>query len=171
MSWREFILALGLHSAEEMQTAGFGLYWTESVRRIPDKGDLRDEWIRISSTRDFLGTTPSYTLIRDPMLRLCHRLIAFSIAGRSQAPKNVTVTDLFYLRGMDVGSVNVPYLLVHYLRLFSSGRKQGDMISGGQYVAGLAKHFRLLTEDRLQGGVAEEASVAPKGGDEDEEIP
>ncbi|GJV80607.1 hypothetical protein Tco_1516477 [Tanacetum coccineum] len=38
-------------------------------------------------------------------------LIACSIAGRSQAPEMVTVTDLFYLRGMDVGSVNIPYLL------------------------------------------------------------
>ncbi|GKB57837.1 hypothetical protein Tco_0914023 [Tanacetum coccineum] len=49
MSWREFILALGLHLAEEMQTAGFGLYWAESARRIPDKGDLSAYWIGISS--------------------------------------------------------------------------------------------------------------------------
>ncbi|GKB53380.1 hypothetical protein Tco_0904133 [Tanacetum coccineum] len=70
-SWRQFILALGLHTAEEMETAGF---------RAP----------------------PSYTYIRDPMLRLCHRLIACSIARRSQAPKKETVTDLFYLRGVDI---------------------------------------------------------------------
>ncbi|GKE15155.1 hypothetical protein Tco_1422732, partial [Tanacetum coccineum] len=84
MSWREFILALGLYTAEEMQTVGFRAYWAD---------------------------TPSYTMIWDPILRLCHRLIACSIAGRSQAPEKVTVTDLFYLRGMDVDSVNVPYLL------------------------------------------------------------
>ncbi|GKF16393.1 hypothetical protein Tco_0061311, partial [Tanacetum coccineum] len=81
MSWREFILALGLHTAE----------------------------IEISYAGDFLSTTPSYTSIRDLILRLCHRLIACSIAGRSQSPEKVTVTDLFYLRGMNVGSVNVPY--------------------------------------------------------------
>ncbi|GJT12148.1 hypothetical protein Tco_0859190 [Tanacetum coccineum] len=136
MSCREFILALGLHSAKEMQTAGFGLYWILSA----------------------------YTLIRDPMLRLCYRLIACSIAGRSQAPEKLTVTELFYLRGMDVGS----------------------------FVARLAEHFGLLTKERLQGltmivrdlpvidmaelegdtgGVAEEAPVAPEGGDEDEEMP
>ncbi|GKB83201.1 hypothetical protein Tco_0950096 [Tanacetum coccineum] len=40
MSWREFILALGLHSSEEMQTVGFGLYWAESAKWISDKGDL-----------------------------------------------------------------------------------------------------------------------------------
>ncbi|GKA36260.1 hypothetical protein Tco_0722751, partial [Tanacetum coccineum] len=57
--------------------------------------------LQISSARDFLGTASSYTSIRDLILRLCHRLIACIIAGRSQAPKKVTVTGLFYLRGMD----------------------------------------------------------------------
>nr|GEX09223.1 hypothetical protein [Tanacetum cinerariifolium] len=74
-----------------------------------------------------------------------------SIAGRSQTPEKVTVTDLFYLRGMDVGSVNIPYLLARYLRLFALGRKQGAVIFDGQFVARLAKHFGLLTEERLQG--------------------
>ncbi|GJZ47198.1 hypothetical protein Tco_0601030 [Tanacetum coccineum] len=134
ISWREFILALGLHIAEEIQTAGFGLYWAESVRQISDKGDLSAYWVGISSAGDFLGIPPSYTLIRDPMLRLCHRLIACSIARRIQAPKKVTVADLFYLRGMDIDSVNIPYLLARYLRLFASGRKQGAMISGGQFI-------------------------------------
>ncbi|GJR65613.1 hypothetical protein Tco_0011678 [Tanacetum coccineum] len=90
MSWREFILALGLHTDEEMQTVGFALW---------------------------------YTMIQDPILRSCHTLIACSITGRSQAPKKVTVKDLFYLRGMDVDSVTVPYLLARYLRLFAAGRK------------------------------------------------
>ncbi|GJW55138.1 putative ribonuclease H-like domain-containing protein [Tanacetum coccineum] len=33
------------------------------------------------------------------------RMMAHSIAGRSQAPEKVTVTDLFYLRRLDVGSI------------------------------------------------------------------
>ncbi|GKE49979.1 hypothetical protein Tco_1481237 [Tanacetum coccineum] len=82
LSWRQFTLALGLHTAEEMETVGFDAYWAESARQIPDKGDLRDYWIRISSAGDFLGTAPSYTYIKDPILRLCHRLIACNIAGR-----------------------------------------------------------------------------------------
>ncbi|GJS42322.1 hypothetical protein Tco_0567365 [Tanacetum coccineum] len=116
MSWREFMLALGLHTAEEIQTAGFGLYWTESATRIPDKGDLSAYWIGISSMRDFLG--------------------------------------------MDVGSVNVPYLLARYLRLFTLGRKQGEMISGGP-----------ARQEGDAGRVVDEAPVTPRGRDEDEEIP
>ncbi|GKD24334.1 hypothetical protein Tco_1230548 [Tanacetum coccineum] len=85
------------------------------------------------------------------MLRLCQWLNACSIVGRSQETEKVTITDLFYLRGMDVGSVNVPYLLARYLRLFALGRKQGVMISGDRFVARLAKNFGLFTEERLQG--------------------
>ncbi|GJZ58727.1 hypothetical protein Tco_0614543 [Tanacetum coccineum] len=107
---------------EEMQTAGFGVYWAESAKHIPDKGDLRDYWMGISSAVDFLSTAPSYTAIGDPILR-----------------------------GMDVGLVNVPYLVAMYLRLFAAGRKSGAHISGGQFVARLADHFGLLTVEILGG--------------------
>ncbi|GKD48791.1 hypothetical protein Tco_1277767 [Tanacetum coccineum] len=117
-------VTLELHTGEEMESPGFARYWAE---------------------------TPSYTLIRDPILRLCHRLIACGIARRSYALEKVTVTDLFYLRRIDVGSVNVPYLLARYLRLFVAGRKSWSLISGGQFVARLAEHFGLLTEERLRG--------------------
>ncbi|GJX47529.1 hypothetical protein Tco_0272719 [Tanacetum coccineum] len=132
-----------------------------------------------------LGPPLSYTSIRDSVLRLCHRMMAHSIAGRSHASEKVTVTDLFYLRGMDVRSVNISYLLAQYMRRYAAGRKSGALISCEQFVARLAEHFGLLAEKRLQGltvtapalpiiditklgGVAEEALVAPGGGDEDE---
>ncbi|GJY10344.1 hypothetical protein Tco_0378529 [Tanacetum coccineum] len=93
-----------------------------SARQIPDKGDQRDYWIGISSAGYFLGTAQSYTVIWDPILRLCHRLIACSIAGRTR-----------------------------YLRLFAAGRKSEAHISGGQFMARLAEHFGLLTAEILGG--------------------
>ncbi|GKB85708.1 hypothetical protein Tco_0957980 [Tanacetum coccineum] len=98
MSWREFILGMGLHTAEEIESVGFGAYWVESARQIPDKRDLSAYWREISSAGDFFGTTPS------------------------QAPDKVIVTDLFYLRGMDDGSINIPYLLA---RMLTEERLQG----------------------------------------------
>ncbi|GJU64935.1 hypothetical protein Tco_1246770 [Tanacetum coccineum] len=105
----------------------------------------------ISSAVDFLGTASSYTIIRDLILKLCHRLIACSISGKSQAPEKLTVTNLFYLKGKDVDSINVPYLLTRYFRLFATKRKNGAHISGGQFVARLAEHFGLLTAEILGG--------------------
>nr|GEX30963.1 hypothetical protein [Tanacetum cinerariifolium] len=152
---------MGLHTAEEIVSVGFDAYWAESAREIPDKGVINIYWVEISYVGDFLGTTPSFTSIRDPILRLCHRLIACDIAGRSQAPEKVTVTEFFYLKRMDVGSVNIPYLLAMYMRLFASGRKRRAMISGGRFVARLAEHFGLLIEEKLQGLMVVAAS-APK---------
>ncbi|GJY27408.1 hypothetical protein Tco_0402134 [Tanacetum coccineum] len=48
------------------------------------------------------------------------------IAGRSLTSEKVTLTDLFYLRGMDVGSVNIPYLL----------DRQPDVVAGASVDAG-----------------------------------
>nr|GEZ63122.1 hypothetical protein [Tanacetum cinerariifolium] len=39
----------------------------------------------------------------------------------------------------------------HLKRRFASGRKQRAIISGGQFIARLAEHFGLLTEERLHG--------------------
>ncbi|GJZ60205.1 hypothetical protein Tco_0616021 [Tanacetum coccineum] len=108
-----------------MESPGFARYWSESERIIPGKGDLHDYWRDILTDGDFLGPPPSYTLIRDPVLRLCHRMMAHSIAGRSQAPEKVTVTALFYLRGLDVGLVNIPYLLARYLKRFAARERAG----------------------------------------------
>ncbi|GKE63142.1 hypothetical protein Tco_1513509, partial [Tanacetum coccineum] len=114
MTWRQFILALGLHTAKEMAEDGFGAYWLGSERVIPDKGDLSDYWVEISSGSDFLRGAPSYTYIKYLVWRLCHRLISYNISGRRQAPEKVTATDLFYLRSMDREAANVSCLAHHF---------------------------------------------------------
>ncbi|GJU74686.1 hypothetical protein Tco_1266091 [Tanacetum coccineum] len=67
--------------------------------------------------------------------------------------------------GLDVGSVNILYLLSRYVRRFASGRKSGAYISGGQYVARLAEHFGLLTTEILGGltVIAPELSIIDIG--------
>nr|GEY49853.1 hypothetical protein [Tanacetum cinerariifolium] len=86
---REVILEFlsTLRFREEMESLGFARYWSKSEKMIPGKGDLHDYWRSISTDGDFLGPPLSYTLIRDPVLRFCHRMMAHSIAGRSQEPE------------------------------------------------------------------------------------
>ncbi|GJW79094.1 hypothetical protein Tco_0140776 [Tanacetum coccineum] len=126
MTWRQFILAMGLHTAEEMAEDGFRAYWLGSERLIPDKGDISDYWVEISSGKDFLRGAPLYTYIRDPVRRLCHRLISYSISRRGQAPKK--------------------YLFRH-----AEGRKSGARLSKGHFIRRLAHHFGLVSDDGLRG--------------------
>ncbi|GJX04426.1 hypothetical protein Tco_0190342 [Tanacetum coccineum] len=108
------------------QLDGFEAYWAGSLRGITDKGDLSDYWARISLDGDFLRVVPSYTSIRNPLKRLCHRLIAVRISGRGQAPEK-------------------------YLFRYAEGRKRGARLSGGYFVGRLAKHFGLVMKEGLQG--------------------
>ncbi|GJU15616.1 hypothetical protein Tco_1143582, partial [Tanacetum coccineum] len=107
---------------QEMAEAGFGAYYVGSDRLNPDKGDLRDYWIEISSGGDFLGPAPSYILIRDPVRRLCHRMIAYNIFGRGR-----------------------------HLRRHAEGRKSRAKLSGGHFIGRLAMHFGLVSDEGLRG--------------------
>nr|GEU53632.1 hypothetical protein [Tanacetum cinerariifolium] len=107
------------------------------------------------------GVIPSYTSIGDPLMRLCHKLIALSNVRRSQAPKKVTSIDLFYLRSMDVGSVNIPYLLAQYLRRYAFGRKRGAKMPGGQF-ASVAPRPERRHVDAV--GAAQVDQEVPEGG-------
>ncbi|GJR84766.1 hypothetical protein Tco_0155551 [Tanacetum coccineum] len=81
--------------------------------------------MEISSDREFLGPAPSYVYIRDPVRRLCHKMIACSISSRGQGAEKVTGVDLFYLRTMDRRTANVLYLLAHTFRLVSDQGLRG----------------------------------------------
>ncbi|GKF63108.1 hypothetical protein Tco_0183162 [Tanacetum coccineum] len=115
--------------------------------------------MEILSGRDFLVPAPSYVLIRDPVRRLCHRMIAYSISGMGQAPEKVTGVNLFYLRSMECRTTNVPHLLAQYLFRHAEGRKSGDILSRGHFIRRLAMHFGLLA---VAGGAheADEAGQA-----------
>ncbi|GJU04349.1 hypothetical protein Tco_1114687 [Tanacetum coccineum] len=143
-----------------MAEAGFGTYWDGSDRLIPDKGDLRDYYIEILSDIDFLGPAPSYVLIRDPVRRLCHRMIAYSISNRGQTPEKVTSVDLFYLCSMDRGTANIPHLLTQYLFRHAEGRKSGARLLGGHFIGRLAMQFRLVSDEGLRGLQRQHAAMA-----------
>ncbi|GJX66197.1 hypothetical protein Tco_0300540 [Tanacetum coccineum] len=119
---------MGLDVADTLcfQLGGARRRMTWSERLIPDKGDLRDYWVEISSDRDFPGPAPSYIFIRDPVRRLCHRMISCSISDRGQAPEK--------------------YLFRH-----ADGRKSGTRLSGGHFIGRHAAHFGLVSDQGLRG--------------------
>nr|GEU58354.1 hypothetical protein [Tanacetum cinerariifolium] len=139
MSWREFILGMGLHTVEEIESAGFGAYWADSARQILDKGDMSAYWRGILSEEDFLGTTPSYTMIENQMLRLRHRLIKCSIAGRSHAPKKgltVIVRDLLVIDMAELVRLQICKELVDtWAWVASRPFRQPDAVAGALKVA------------------------------------
>ncbi|GKG57140.1 hypothetical protein Tco_0584566, partial [Tanacetum coccineum] len=81
--------------------------------------------------------------------RLCHRLMAHTIAGRGYTPEKVTSTNLYFLRSIDREAVNLPNLLAYYLFRHAEGRKRSTQMFRGYFILRLADHFGLLTKERL----------------------
>ncbi|GKB46868.1 hypothetical protein Tco_0897621 [Tanacetum coccineum] len=84
--------------------------------------------------RDFLGSVPSYVYIRDPVRRICHRMIFCNISGKGQAPEKVT--------GM-----------------LREGRVELGL-SGGHFIGRLAAHFGLVSDEGLRGLSRQQDAVA-----------
>nr|GEX08176.1 hypothetical protein [Tanacetum cinerariifolium] len=59
------------------------LYGSDAIWHLYYLG-IRDT--RGLGTRDFLRPAPSYVFIRDPVRRLCHRMIVYNISGRGAIP-------------------------------------------------------------------------------------
>ncbi|GJW76804.1 hypothetical protein Tco_0138486 [Tanacetum coccineum] len=92
--------------------------WSERI--VPDKGDLRDYLIKISSDRDFLGSAPSYVHIKDPVRRLCHRMIACTISGRGHGPKKGRKSGARLSGGHFIG-----HLAEHFGLVSDEGLREG----------------------------------------------
>ncbi|GJX14270.1 hypothetical protein Tco_0206028, partial [Tanacetum coccineum] len=100
-------------------------------------------WERVFETRGLL--------VRELVLEFLSTLRFGEVLLDLDAPGTIQFQLGGARRRLDVGSINIPYLLARYLRRFAAGRKSGALIPRGQFVAQLAKHFGLLTEERLWG--------------------
>ncbi|GJZ73079.1 hypothetical protein Tco_0637225 [Tanacetum coccineum] len=72
-------------------------------------------------------------------------------ATTSKAPEKLYIVDLSYLRSMDKGTMNVPYMLASILAAGASRRKHGAMMAGGHFIGHLAEHFVLVSDAGLAG--------------------
>ncbi|GKC42062.1 hypothetical protein Tco_1059784 [Tanacetum coccineum] len=83
--------------------------------------------------------------IRDPRVKLAHRCIATTIAGRKETTHRVIEIDIYYLYCIYTPEVacNIPYWLSKYLKAV----KDKNLIYGGMLVTKIARSFRLLTNE------------------------
>ena len=87
------------------------------------------------------------TFIRDPVLRLLHRFIAHSIAGRQRSTGVVTKTDLFYLWCLVQGQhCNLGYWFIQAVQKLDKpkGNAVKRYIAFGSYISNLARNLNAL---------------------------
>ncbi|GJT30567.1 hypothetical protein Tco_0910842 [Tanacetum coccineum] len=133
-----------------------GLYYERQSRENATLSRLRNDdtvkesrllmefWPTIRDGGFNVGNT-KVASIRDPRVKLAHRCIAMTIAGRKETTHRVTEIDLYYLYCIYTPEVacNIPYCLSKYLK----GVREKNLIYGGMLVTKIARSFGLLTDE------------------------
>ncbi|GKD55395.1 hypothetical protein Tco_1288782 [Tanacetum coccineum] len=92
----EFARRLGLYQAVELEEEGFNVYF-EGGLRSDEHFNAQDYWLSISREEN-LGLSRSHTsTIRNPILRVIHKMITYGLCQRTTGYDKVQKNDLWLL--------------------------------------------------------------------------
>nr|GFA24360.1 hypothetical protein [Tanacetum cinerariifolium] len=123
----EFAQRLGLFQAVELEEDGFNVYFERGLCN-DDNFNAHDYWLSISR-EDNLSLSRSHTsTIRNPILRLIHKMITYCLYQRTTRYDKVHKNDLWLLSMFDA-------------------RHQNGYANVARFISKLARKCRVLTED------------------------
>ncbi|GJW40736.1 hypothetical protein Tco_0066581 [Tanacetum coccineum] len=119
----EFARRLGLYQAVELEEDGFNVYFEGGLRN-DDNFNAQDYWLSISREENLSLSRSHTSTIRNPILRVIHKMITYGLCQRTTGYDKVQKNDLWLLSMFDARHQN-----------------------GYANVAWFARKCRVLTED------------------------
>nr|GEW54258.1 retrotransposon Orf1 [Tanacetum cinerariifolium] len=149
----EFARRLGLYLAIELEEDGFNVYFERGLRN-DDNFNAQDYWLSISQD-DNLGLSRSHpSTIRNPILRVIHKMITYGLCQRTTGYDKVQKNVLWLLSMFDArhqnGYANVAWIITGWMKRKGFGTQKESQICCGQFILKLARKCRVLTEDMVR---------------------
>nr|GEX03688.1 hypothetical protein [Tanacetum cinerariifolium] len=124
----EFARRLGLYQAVELEEEGFHVYFEGGLRN-DDNFNAQDYWLSISR-EDNVGLSRSHTFtIRNPNLRVIHKMITYGLCQRTTRYDKIQKNDLWLLKDVvkslsaliccrDLDTITLRYLIDSDVEVF-----------------------------------------------------
>ncbi|GKA29358.1 retrotransposon ORF1 [Tanacetum coccineum] len=146
----EFARRLGLYQTVELEEEGFNVYF-EGGLRSDGHFNAQDYWLSISR-EEHLGLSRSHTAtIKNPILRVIHKMITYGLCQRTTGYDKVQKNDLWLLSMFDArhqnGYANVAWVIARWMKRKGAGTQKETQICRGQFISKIARKCRVLTED------------------------
>ncbi|GJS11986.1 ribonuclease H-like domain-containing protein [Tanacetum coccineum] len=146
----EFARRLGLYHADELEEDGFNVYFERGLRS-DEQFNAQDYWLSISREEN-LGLSKSYTsTIRNPILRVIHKMITYSLCQRTTRYDKIQKNDLWLFSMFDARHqnryANVDLVIARWMKRKGAGTQKESQICCGQFISKIDKKCRVLTED------------------------
>ncbi|GKB42396.1 hypothetical protein Tco_0887338, partial [Tanacetum coccineum] len=127
----EFARRLGLYQAVELKEEGFNVYF-EGGLRSDEHFNAQDYWLSISCEEN-LGLYRSHTsTIRNPILRVIHKMITYGLCQRTTGYDKVQKNDLWLWSMFNArhqnGYANVAWVIARWMKRKRAGTQKESQI-------------------------------------------
>ena len=136
-----------MYDESEVNHRLFATYFTNL--EVDDEGFEHEAyWNRIGRPTT---TNPRESLIREPLMRVIHKLIVGSLLHRTGSKERCQKRDLWLMHALEESKgINLPWVIVEHLFRHGPGLKEGSSICGGHYVTKIAEGLGFLVEDEVE---------------------
>ncbi|KAI3740491.1 hypothetical protein L2E82_30940 [Cichorium intybus] len=132
----ELGLRLGLYTREEIALPIFSTFFEACLRIPPAEFRVADVWGTLANEA-YDSHTAVESMLRSPVHRVLHRLIASTVNHRKGSDKGVCL--------------NIPYTLAVFLTRKAKGAKRKSPISGGHLISRLAASYDVFSSPLVRG--------------------
>ncbi|GJS49007.1 hypothetical protein Tco_0599128 [Tanacetum coccineum] len=146
----EFAHRLGLYQVVKLAEDGFNVYF-EGGLCSDDNFNATNYWLSISREENLSLSRSHTSTIRNPILRVIHKMINYGLCQRTTRYDKVQKNDLWLLSMFDArhqnGYVNIAWVIAKWMKRKEVGTYKESQICCGQFISKLAMKCRVLTED------------------------
>ncbi|GJT00094.1 ribonuclease H-like domain-containing protein [Tanacetum coccineum] len=142
----EFAVLLGLYEEDELNHTLFAIHFTKL--EVDDKLFNHEAfWQRI---RKPTSTNPRTSLIKEPLMRIVHKLLVGSLVHRASSKERCQKRDMWTMSALEESrGINLAWVIAEHLCKHAPGLKENSLICGGHYVTKIAHSLEYLNEEEV----------------------
>ncbi|GKB10375.1 hypothetical protein Tco_0844298 [Tanacetum coccineum] len=141
---------LGLYHAGELDEEGFDVYFQGCLRS--DRRFNAQEYVFNISREENLSLSRSHaSTIRNPVLRVVHKMITYGLCHRTTGYDKIQKNNLWLLSMFDARHQNeyviVAWLITMWMKRKGAGTQKESMICCGKFITKIARKARVLSDE------------------------
>ncbi|GJW05134.1 hypothetical protein Tco_1563990 [Tanacetum coccineum] len=142
----EFAVLLGLYEEDELNHGLFAIHFTKL--EVDDKLFNHEAfWQKIGKPT---STNPRTSLIKEPLMRIVHKLLVGSLVHRAGSKERCQKRDMWIMSALeDLRGINLAWVIAEHLCKHALGLKENSLICGGHYVTNIAHSLGYLNEEEV----------------------
>ncbi|GJV69182.1 hypothetical protein Tco_1484691 [Tanacetum coccineum] len=142
----EFTVLLGLYEEEELNHCLFDIHFTRL--EVDDKLFSHEAfWKKIGTPT---STNPRTSLIKEPLMRVVHRLFVGSLVHRAGSKERCQKRDMWIMSALEESrGINLAWVIAEHLCKHDLGLKENSLICGGHYVTKIASSLGYLMDEEV----------------------